>query len=56
MQNENRNPAKPELRETFTAQASRKLDLQPSLEPEHNERKRYEELREEDPERWDGMS
>jgi len=56
LQNENRNPAKPEIRETLAAEASRKPNLQPSREPEYNERKRYEDLREEDPERWDGMS
>jgi hypothetical protein len=56
LQNENRNPAQSEPREALTLQAARKLNVRDELAPVTDERKRYEELREEDPERWDGMS
>jgi hypothetical protein len=56
LQNENRNPAMPEPRESLTAQASRKLDLPGKILPPEDDRARFEDLREEDPERWDGMS
>jgi hypothetical protein len=55
LQNENRNPAHADARETVTLQAARKLDLE-ARELAQDERKRWEEAHQEDPERWDGMS
>jgi hypothetical protein len=56
LQNENPNPANADKVESLTLQAARKLSMLDALQPANDERKRYEELREEDPERWDGMS
>jgi hypothetical protein len=55
LQNENPNPAHADARETVTLQAARKLDLE-ARELAQDERKRWEEAHQEDPERWDGMS
>jgi hypothetical protein len=55
LQNEKQNPAHADNREMLTLQAARKLDLE-ARELAQDERKRWEEAHQEDPERWDGMS
>jgi hypothetical protein len=56
LQNEKRNPVHPDSRESLAVQAARKLTVQENIQPADDERKRWEEFRAEDPERWDGMS
>jgi hypothetical protein len=56
LQNENSNSANADSRESITLQAARKMQTQEKLHPTHIEPDRWEELREEDPERWDGLS